>query len=289
MILGKKTVLLYTNVLKNIQIVNSEVIVISRRIPPPQTADSLRSWRQSLLKSLTVFPFAFSFPFPAFRFFSRPAHFFISTAARAERRWARRAPASHLPGWEPQRNYCCAPDWPAALWGWAWWWWRSKCPVRRMRSRSRCRFPRCCRRLQTEENGGGSGRNFKDLQMEELAGAKLSPMLSMISLPLCAVFNQMVISFRAAIWLRITVCGLVMSTSTSGLVPWLANPFPMTWSSYLCESESAVNDPRQAPSPECMQTQAGLTCSLLYRSSTRRRGRSSHLHTPSRATWTRIS
>lgn len=69
----------------------------------------------------------------------------------------------------------------------------------------------------------------------------------MISLPLCAVFSQIVISFKAAIWLRITVCGFVMSTSTSGLVPWLANPFPMTWSSYLCERRVHYEWSRQAP------------------------------------------
>lgn len=67
-----------------------------------------------------------------------------------------------------------------------------------------------------------------------------SPFSIEMSLPLCAALSQLVISFKAAIWLRITTSGFVMSTSTSGLDTWLASPFPMTTDSYLCRARFSI-------------------------------------------------
>lgn len=67
-----------------------------------------------------------------------------------------------------------------------------------------------------------------------------SPISIEMSLPLCAALSQLVISFKTAIWLRITMSGFVISTSTSGFDTWLASPLPMTTDSYLWKKESLL-------------------------------------------------
>lgn len=58
------------------------------------------------------------------------------------------------------------------------------------------------------------------------------------SFPLYAFFSLLVITRRAMICRRITMSGLVISTSTSGLFTWLAKPFPVTAKSYLKRNHS---------------------------------------------------
>lgn len=110
-------------------------------------------------------------------------------------------------------------------------------------------------------------------------------------MPLCAAFNQLVISLKAAIWLRITMSGFVMSTSTSGFDTWLARPLPMTTDWYLWTIRSiSLAGWQQNAAFKVWVCSAGLssgTCSLLFRSSSHRLVRSSPPHTPSLVRWTR--
>lgn len=83
--LGRKIVFLYTDVLKNIQIIKSEVIVILRRVfPPPPKWRTVQGPEGSLFKvSLTVVSFAPSFLVVLFLFL--PSQFYLKWGASRAR------------------------------------------------------------------------------------------------------------------------------------------------------------------------------------------------------------
>lgn len=199
-------------------------------------ADSPRSWRRSLLKSLklTVIPFAPSFL--VVLFFPCSASF-ISSGERAGPGPGRRAPAPCFPVRQPQQLMDFGPpplDQPGDCWGSVEW--RSRCPglCRRMECHIHCRSPllHCHPHLGKRDTRVRCVKNCVTKESEK-EGKQSSPLSTEMSLPLCAALSQLVISFKAAIWLRITMSGFVISTSTSGFDTWLASPLPMTTDSYL--------------------------------------------------------